>query len=118
MVGRSGWSFVHGKLLTIDYGYSAEEMFSPARTRGTLRAYHQHHVNDDILANPGEQDLTAHVNFSAIQKAGEEAGLKTENFCTQPQFLTHILEKAVKDKSFGEWNASRARQFQTLTHPE
>jgi SAM-dependent MidA family methyltransferase len=108
----------HGKLLAIDYGFTAAEMFSPSRTRGTLRAYHRHHVTDDPLASPGEQDLTAHVNFSALQKAGEAAGLKTEDFCTQPQFLTRILQKAVTDKSFAEWNASRTRQFQTLTHPE
>ena len=106
-----------GKLLTIDYGFTADEMFSPARTRGTLRAYYRHHVTDDILANAGEQDLTAHVNFSAIQKAGEETGLKTEMFSTQTKFLTQILEKTLKEKSF-EWNASRTRQFQTLTHPE
>ena len=85
---------------------------------GTLRAYHRHRVSDDLLAQPGEQDLTAHVNFSAIQKAGEEAGLKTETFCTQPQYLTRILQKAVADKSFADWDARRARQFQTLTHPE
>ena len=108
----------HGKLLTIDYGFTAEEQFSPARLNGTLRTYHHHHVSDDLLAQPGEQDLTAHVNFSAIQKTGEEAGLKTELFCTQPQFLTRILQKAVKEKSFADWNAPRARQFQTLTHPE
>jgi SAM-dependent MidA family methyltransferase len=107
-----------GKLLTIDYGLTADEFFSPARTNGTLRAYFRHHTAADILANAGEQDLTAHVNFSAIQKVGEEAGLKTENFCTQPQFLTQILAKTQKDKNFGEWNASRTRQFQTLTHPE
>ena len=107
-----------GKLFTIDYGLTDDELFSPARTKGTLRAYFRHHPSDDLLANAGEQDLTAHVNFSAIQKAGEEAGLKTENFCTQPQFLTQILAKAQQDKNFGEWNASRARQFQTLTHPE
>ncbi len=107
-----------GKLLTIDYGLTDDELFSPARASGTLRAYFHHHATDDILANVGEQDLTAHVNFSAIQKAGEEAGLKTENFCTQPQFLTQILAKTQQDKFFGEWNASRARQFQTLTHPE
>ena len=107
-----------GKLLTIDYGFTADEMFSPARPRGTLRAYHRHHVTDDLLASPGEQDLTAHVNFSTLQKAGEAAGLKTENFCPQPQFLTRILEKAVTEKLFLEWNASRTRQFQTLTHPE
>jgi SAM-dependent MidA family methyltransferase len=106
-----------GKLLTIDYGLTADELFSPARTNGTLRAYFRHHVADDILANVGEQDLTAHVNFSAIQKAGEEAGLKTEMFCTQTKFLTRILEKTLREKSF-EWNAGRVRQFQTLTHPE
>jgi SAM-dependent MidA family methyltransferase len=107
-----------GKLLAIDYGFTAEEMFSSARPRGTLRAYHRHHVSDDLLAQPGEQDLTAHVNFSAIQNAGEAAGLKTDGFCTQPQFLTRILQKAVAEKSFSEWSASRTRQFQTLTHPE
>ncbi len=128
----------HGKLLAIDYGHTADELFSPARTRGTLRAYHRHHVSDDLLANVGEQDLTAHVNFSAIQSVGEAAGLTTENFLTQPQFLTQILGAAMQDKSFGEpvasqragspksdgggsedgWNARRTRQFQTLTHPE
>jgi SAM-dependent MidA family methyltransferase len=127
-----------GKLLAIDYGFTVDEMFSPARTRGSLRAYFQHHVADDILANPGDQDITAHVNFSAIQKAGEGAGLTTESFLTQSQFLTRILEKAAKDKSFGElvaskrlaasqrsedgsedgWSAKQTRQFQTLTHPE
>jgi len=108
-----------GKLVTIDYGFTGDEWFSPARVYGTLRAYFRHHISDDPLANPGEQDLTAHVNFSAIQKAGEEAGLKTESFQTQPQFLTRILEKAARqEKSFAEWNASRTRQVQTLTHPE
>ena len=107
-----------GKLLTIDYGLTADEMFSPARTNGTLRAYFRHHVSDDVLANVGEQDLTAHVNFSAIQKVGEEAGLKTEIFSTQTKFLTQILEKTLRDKTFGEWNSARTRQFQTLTHPE
>jgi SAM-dependent MidA family methyltransferase len=108
----------HGKLLAIDYGFTADEMFSPARTHGTLRAYFRHHVTDDLLANPGGQDLTAHVNFTAIQKAGEAAGLKTDSFCTQPQFLTRILQKAVTEKSFARLDAKQVRQFQTLTHPE
>lgn len=107
-----------GKLVAIDYGFTADEMFSPGRTRGTLRAYHRHRITDDLLANPGEQDLTAHVNFSAIQQAGEEVGLKTEAFCTQPQFLTRILQKAVADESFSRLDARQVRQFQTLTHPE
>jgi SAM-dependent MidA family methyltransferase len=106
-----------GKLLAIDYGFNSDEMFSPERARGTLRAYFRQHVTDDILANPGEQDLTAHVNFSAIQNVGEEAGLKTEMFSRQATFLTQILKKTLKEKSF-EWSTNRTRQFQTLTHPE
>ena len=108
----------HGRLMTLDYGLGADELFSPSRPRGTLRAYFRHHLANDILANPGEQDITAHVNFPTIQAAGESAGLMTERFSSQAQFLTRILEKAVKDKSFGDWTASRTRQFQTLTHPE
>jgi SAM-dependent MidA family methyltransferase len=107
-----------GKLLAIDYGLTADEMFSPARPHGTLRAYYRHHASDDLLANVGEQDLTAHVNFSEIQKAGEACGLTTESFSTQSQFLTRILGKVSKDDSFGGWTSAQARQFQTLTHPE
>ena len=121
-----------GKLMTIDYGLTSDELFLPSHPRGTLRAYFRHHASDDILANVGEQDLTAHVNFSAIQAAGESIGLRTEMFSTQSQFLTRILEKTLREKSFGElvasksdgsgsedgWTPAQARQFQTLTHPE
>jgi SAM-dependent MidA family methyltransferase len=108
----------HGKLMTIDYGLTSDELFSPSRTRGTLRAYFRHHTSDDLLANAGGQDLTAHVNFSAIQAAGESVGLRTEMFSTQSQFLTRILEKAARDTSLGGWTPAQARQFQTLMHPE
>jgi SAM-dependent MidA family methyltransferase len=108
-----------GKLMTIDYGLTADELFSSVRPRGTLRAYFRHHLSDDLLANVGEQDLTAHVNFSAIQKAGEAAGLKTESFQTQSQFLTRIAEKIFKNpESFSGWGGKQNREFQTLTHPE
>jgi SAM-dependent MidA family methyltransferase len=108
-----------GKLVTIDYGLTDDELFLPGRTRGTLRAYFRHHAADDLLANPGEQDLTAHVNFSAIQSVGEAYGLKTESFSTQAQFLTKIVETVFKHpETFGEWGAKQNRQFQTLTHPE
>jgi len=108
-----------GRLLTIDYGLTNDELFSPGRARGTLRAYFRHHATDDVLANPGEQDLTAHVNFSTIQSAGEGCGLKTETFSSQAQFLTRIAERIFRNpESFGEWGAKQNRQFQTLTHPE
>jgi SAM-dependent MidA family methyltransferase len=72
-----------------------------------------------VLANPGEQDITAHVNFTAIRAAGESAGWKTEAFLTQAQLLTGIAARTWGDEgAFGKWTAERIRQFQTLTHPE
>ncbi|HEY1662765.1 MAG TPA: SAM-dependent methyltransferase [Verrucomicrobiae bacterium] len=108
-----------GKLVVVDYGLAEDELFLPSRKNGTLRAYSRHHHAADVLANAGEQDLTAHVNFSALQTIGESCGLATESFATQSQFLTRILEKTTKSQApFGEWTPARARQFQTLTHPE
>lgn len=108
-----------GRLLAIDYGLNAEEFFTPERREGTLRAYYRHQVSNDLLVRPGEQDLTAHVNFTALQNVGEAAGLSTEAMMTQAKFLTQIAERTWKRAEvFGEWNSNRARQFQTLTHPE
>jgi SAM-dependent MidA family methyltransferase len=107
-----------GKLMTIDYGMTTDELISPERKNGTLRGYYRHHPTSDLLANPGDQDLTAHVNFSALIAAGEANGLNTETFQTQAQFLTKILLRAQKSDASEQWNAARVRQFQTLTHPE
>jgi SAM-dependent MidA family methyltransferase len=96
---------------------TTEELVTPERKDGTLRAYYRHHPTSDLLANPGEQDLTAHVNFSALIAAGEANGLKTETFETQAQFLTKIAARAWKDDPLKQRSDSRARQFQTLTHP-
>ena len=108
-----------GKLLTFDYGLSAEQFFTPERREGTLRAYYQHRQNNDLLARLGEQDLTAQVNFTAIREAGEREGLKTETFTSQGQFLVRVVETIGRDNPGAtEWPSSRVRQFQTLTHPE
>lgn len=108
-----------GRLLTLDYGLSAADFFAPERQAGTLRAYHRHRLVTDVLARPGEQDLTAHVNFSALQAQGEQSGLRTEYFDTQARFLTDVAAHAWKPESgFGPWTARHTRQFQTLTHPE
>jgi SAM-dependent MidA family methyltransferase len=109
----------HRKLVAIDYGLAAEEFLVPQRKDGTLRAYHRHRIVPDVLANAGEQDLTAHINFSAIREAGEAAGLRTECCLSQERFLTQIAAKAWDGGgAFGEWSHERTRQFQTLTHPE
>jgi SAM-dependent MidA family methyltransferase len=108
-----------GKLVTIDYGLTADEVLRPERSQGTLRAYCRHHSHHDVLANPGEQDLTAHVNFTALQRVGESAGLQTEGLLSQEKFLMQIASRTRESSSdFGRWTPARMRQFQTLTHPQ
>jgi SAM-dependent MidA family methyltransferase len=108
-----------GRLVTIDYGLTDDEFIAPERKEGTILAYSHHQSSRDVLTHPGEQDITAHVNFTAIQAVGESAGLSTDAFLTQPQFLTGIAARVWKaGASFGEWTSERTRQFQTLTHPE
>ena len=76
-----------GFLLTIDYGYSAEEYYSEERTNGTLLCYYNHQHNENLYKNIGNQDITAHVNFSSLKKWGEEAGLNTIGYSPQGTFL-------------------------------
>jgi len=112
-------SLRHGKLLTLDYGFDAEQFFLPERAQGTLRAYSRHRVGDDVLAEPGEKDLTAHVNFTQLQRAGESAGLQTTPLLNQAQFLTAIARQTwEKPDAFDKWTPLMFREFQTLTHPE
>ena len=108
-----------GKLLTLDYGLDGDEWLRPERRSGTLRAYAGHQVSGDVLASPGDQDITAHVNFSVLRQAGEGAGLRTEGLARQSKFLTEIFRRSLEDAAGSEvWTAERVRQFQTLTHPE
>lgn len=70
------------------------------------------------LANPGDQDLTAHVNFSRLCQIGESAGLTTEGLFRQEEFLTRIATPVLKgEQTLGPWTTQHTRQFQTLTHP-
>ena len=108
-----------GRLLTFDYGLTREQFLVPERAQGTLRAYHQHRISNDLLANMGEQDLTAQVDFTALQEVGEAAGLKTEGLRPQSDFLTRVaLETRNAGADFGTWTPDQLREFQTLTHPE
>ena len=76
-----------GFLLTIDYGYSAREYYSEERTKGTLLCYYRHQFNDNPFSHIGEQDITAHVNFSSLKKWGQELGFQTVGYCPQGTFL-------------------------------
>lgn len=76
-----------GFLLTIDYGYSAERYYQHARHQGTLQCYwrHQHHDNPYLYI--GHQDITAHVDFTALERQGELSGLHKVGFTQQGLFL-------------------------------
>lgn len=76
-----------GYLLTIDYGYGSDRYYSPQRTEGTLQAYYQHRHHHNPYVNLGQQDLTAHVNFTALEHYGEAAGLNKLGFTQQGLFL-------------------------------
>ncbi len=76
-----------GAVLTIDYGYTMEEYLSQKRNRGTLMCYYRHQAHEDPFIKVGEQDITAHVNFSILKRVGEETGLVTAGYTEQQYFL-------------------------------
>lgn len=87
-----------GFVLTIDYGFTSEELYVPYRSDGTLLGYHQHRTVDDPYVNIGDQDLTSHVNFSALMRWGEKAGLRTVGFTDQTHFLLeHGYERKLQE---------------------
>jgi SAM-dependent MidA family methyltransferase len=76
-----------GYVLTIDYGYDAKRYYSPARAQGTLQCYYRHAHHNEPLCNIGQQDITAHVNFTALVQHGERCGLETLSQTQQGLFL-------------------------------
>lgn len=82
-----GRALRRGFVLTIDYGYPADDLYDPLRRRGTLLAYHQHRANEAFYQRVGRQDLTAHVDFTSLAWAGRDAGLEVEGFVDQTRFL-------------------------------
>lgn len=84
-----------GMLITIDYGELEELLYTTLRPKGTLMCYYRHQAHDNPYVHLGEQDITAHVNFSACMRTGEKAGMTTVSYETQRQFLLRngILER-------------------------
>ncbi len=81
-----------GFVVTVDYGDLANRLFTADRPRGTLLAYHAHTATENFFSTPGETDLTAHVNFSALIDAGKAEGLEFAGFTTQEKFLMALGE--------------------------
>jgi SAM-dependent MidA family methyltransferase len=115
-------SMDRGAALLVDYGFAQTELDHPGRANGTLCVHHRHRRVDDpdhLLLRVGEQDLTAHVNFSAVARAAASAGFQVQGFCTQGRFLTNagILDQAqrrlkeIRDPAHG---VTLMRHLQTL----
>jgi SAM-dependent MidA family methyltransferase len=101
-----------GFLLTVDYGDKAKGLYTRDRRHGTLACYSRHHINDQPLARPGEQDITAHVNFSALIDEGRRQGLRLNQFTTQRLWLKSLgideeLER-LRATEFAEADTERA----------
>jgi SAM-dependent MidA family methyltransferase len=94
-IKKAGELLTEGMVLLIDYGHPQKDYYAPVRTNGTLAGHFKHVRVDDPLANPGEMDLTAHVDFSAILSAGRQANLDLLGYTTQGWFLMGlgILER-------------------------
>jgi SAM-dependent MidA family methyltransferase len=109
-----------GAILVIDYGFPAREYFHPQRSMGTLACHYRHHVHGDPFYLPGLQDITAHVDFSALARAATDAGLEVLGYANQAQFLVNC---GITDL-LAEENPADAKRYlpaasaaQKLLHP-
>jgi SAM-dependent MidA family methyltransferase len=108
-----------GLFLTIDYGHLQQDYYHPDRSEGTLQTYHAHRKSDNPLQLPGEIDITAHIDFSRLEKAAEAAGFHSPWFGTQARYLTTHSREWLLDMENNPQSSNRELilQFQTLIHP-
>jgi len=112
--------FDKGLWWIVDYGHERPDYYLPQRTSGTLRTYHGHRAGEDPFSFPGEQDLTAHVDFTRVERAAVREGLRKRLFTDQHHFLIEAARPWLLSLEGSPPNAAtakRLRQFQTLTHP-
>jgi SAM-dependent MidA family methyltransferase len=110
-----------GFIIAIDYGYTREEQLA-GRHRGTIMAYRRHSVSDNPYEAPGEKDITAHVNFTALAAAARQSGMQTQPLLTQSQFLLGIGQQnefadAFEDCRVPQERAKVALQLKHLVTP-
>jgi SAM-dependent MidA family methyltransferase len=118
---RAASDLERGFLVVIDYGYTREEQLA-GRHRGTLKAIRQHSVSANPYEAPGEQDITADVNFTALVAAAEKQGMQAQKLVTQSQFLMGIGEvnqfaDAFEDCRLPQERAKVALQLKHLVTP-
>jgi SAM-dependent MidA family methyltransferase len=97
-MGRAAGLLSRGFVLILDYGWTARELYRRRRKSGTVRSYHRHTVCSDPFRLIGEQDLTADVDFTAVIRAGEQAGLVTREYTRQCEFLARLAWQAWREQ--------------------
>ena len=105
-----------GLLLWPDYGFARPEFYQPERKAGTLRTFSHHRAAENPFASPGEIDITAHVDFTAVAEAAIRLGCQPLGFQNQGAWLTHVGREWLLAQE-GKPDLTALRQFQTLTHP-
>jgi SAM-dependent MidA family methyltransferase len=106
-----------GYVLTIDYGYPASRYYNPRRSQGTLQCYYQHRFHDNPYINIGRQDITAHVDFTALERWGEKCNLKNIGFIQQGLFLMALgLGERIAALSFQKQPLSELLQRRDALH--
>ena len=110
----------NGSMFLIDYGYSRHEYYQPARVMGTLRCHYQHRAHSNPFFYPGLQDITAHVDFTAVAEEAFDSGFKIAGFTTQANFLmgTGLLEMSFNADADISEQIKIAQQIKTLTLPD
>jgi SAM-dependent MidA family methyltransferase len=122
-IADAGRRLERGFVLTIDYGLPARELYDRRHMRGTLLAYRRHRAAEDWFAAPGEQDLTAHVNFTALEQWGRRAGFEPLGMVTQTAFLLALGRANEFGDLYdpGQSDAERVKarlKLKTLLYPE
>ncbi|MDJ0862528.1 MAG: SAM-dependent methyltransferase [Gammaproteobacteria bacterium] len=109
-----------GALVIIDYGFPRRELYHPERHQGTLMCHYRHRAHSDPLILTGLQDITAHVDFTAVAEAGMEAGLDVKGYTTQADFLLGnglTAELAAQGAGASPGYLSRANEVKRLVMP-
>lgn len=112
-----------GYILTIDYGYQGNKYYHPQRFQGTLKCYYQHRHHNNPYVNIGCQDITSHINFTALEIYGERYGLSNIAYTPQALFLMNLgLGDRISDLSSGKIPIGeiieRRNQLHSLINPE
>ena len=105
-----------GLMVWADYGFARPDYYSPDRTAGTLRTLSNHRTGANPLDRPGETDITAHVDFTAVAEAALALGGRPTVFRDQGSWLTATARDWLLEQE-GQPQPAFSRQFQTLTHP-